>query len=188
MSAQYYVEKVKGHLATYDRELALDRFDLLNTAHEKTGQPRIYIVLGAALLSLILVSAVLGLHFVSNLFAFYPVYNSFKALRSPSPSDDQFWLTYWVTFGTLSLFESLIDGVFAWLPLYYIAKVVFLCWCFHPQTKGALVIYARVLQPLFGQLEARIEQVEKEIETKPPGGLGVRESSSSRRSNSQKGR
>ena len=188
MSAAYYVDKVKGHLATYDRELSLDRYELLNTAHEKTGQPRIYLVLGAVGVTLILVSAVLGLAFVSNLFAFYPLYNSFKALRSGSPADDQFWLTYWTTFGTLSLFESLLDGAFAWLPFYYLAKIVFLVWCFHPATKGAMIIYARVLQPLFGQLESRIEQVEKEIETKPPGGVGVRETSASRKSTSQKGR
>jgi hypothetical protein len=95
MSAAQYIDKVKTHLAAYDRDLALDRWDVLNTASEKTGQPRIYLVLGAVAISFILISSVLGLSFVSNLFAFYPLYNSFKALRSPSPNDDQFWLTYW---------------------------------------------------------------------------------------------
>lgn len=164
MSAQVYIDKVKRHLTTYDRDLQLDRYDLLNTAHEKTGQPRIYIVLALALIALILTAATFGLAFLSNLFAFYPLYSSFKALRTSTKEDDQFWLTYWVVYGTLALAESLVDGVFGWMPFYYIGKIVFMGWCFHPQTKGALVIYHRVLAPLFGQLQAQVEQVEAAVE------------------------
>ena len=185
MSAAQYFDTVKGHLATYDREWSLDRIDLLNTAHEKTGQPRIYILLGAVAIGFILISATLGLGFVSNVFAFYPLYQSFKAIRSQNPSEDQFWLSYWVVYGTFALFESLTGGVFFWLPLYYILKIVFLVWCFHPSSRGALVVYQRVLQPLFAQVEAKLE----EVETKPPGGLGVKEAKQQQRgSSSQKGR
>jgi len=185
MTAAQYLETFKGHLANCDRDLGLDQIDLLNTAHEKTGQPRIYVVLAAATVAFILVSAVLGLAFVSNLAAFWPVYQSFKALRTKSTGDDQFWLTYWVVYGTLALFESLIDGAFFWLPAYFVLKIVFLVWCFHPGSKGALVIYQRVLQPLFGQIEAKVEAVEREVETKPPGGASVKEG---KRGSTQKGR
>jgi len=66
-------------------------------------------------------------------------------------------------YGSLALLESLIGGVnFMWLPLYFIGKVAFLIWCFHPQTKGALIVYNRVLQPLFGQMESKVAEVERE--------------------------
>jgi len=175
MSAKVYLDKVQTHLATYDHDLQLDRYDLLNTAYEKTGQPRIYFVLGVTLIGLISLAALFGLAFLANAFAFYPLYSSFKALRTPQTSDDQFWLTYWVVYGTLALLESLIDPAFSWLPFYYVAKIVFMGWCFHPQTKGALLIYQRVLAPLFGQLQAQVEQVEMAVEGKQaavqaPGG------------------
>ena len=188
MSAAQYLDRVKGHLAAYDRDLALDRYDLLNSAHEKTGQPRIYLVLGALSVTFILVSAVLGLAFVSNLFAFYPVYSSFKALRSASTADDQFWLTYWTVYGTLTLFESLIDGVFFWLPLYYVLKIALLIWLFHPNSRGALVVYSRFLAPLFASVEARVSEAEKELsENRPPGGASVSNSGSTRASTSSAG-
>jgi hypothetical protein len=99
-----------------------------------------------------------------------------------------------VVFGTLTLFESLIDGAFFWLPFFYVVKIAFLVWCFHPSTKGALVVYSRVLQPLFSQVQEKVEQVEKEVETKPPGGASVTNSQrnstsqNQRQSTSQKGR
>jgi len=83
--AAQYVDRVKTHLMSYDRDLNLDRVDLLNLAHEKTGQPRIYIVLALSLIAFIAITAICGLAFVSNLFAFYPLYQSFKSLRAPSP-------------------------------------------------------------------------------------------------------
>ena len=184
MSATQYIDAVKGHLSTYDREWSLDKVDLLNTAHEKTGQPRIYILLGAIAIGFILISATLGLSFVSNVFAFYPLYQSFKALRTQNPTDDQFWLTYWVVYATLALVESLMGGGLFWLPFYHVLKIVFLVWCFHPSSKGALVIYQRVLQPLFSQVEAKVDEV---VETKPPGGLGVKEGKQQQRG-SQKGK
>ena len=183
------MDKVKTHLATYDRELQLDRYDLLNTAHEKTGQPRIYFVLAVTLLGLVLLASLFGLAFLANAFAFYPLYSSFKALRSPQTSDDQFWLTYWTVFGTLALVESLVDTSFSWMPFYYIAKIVFMGWCFHPQTKGALLIYHRVLAPLFGQLQSQVEQVEMQVDAskqaavQAPGGPktgGQRQSTSTK--------
>ena len=192
MSAAVYLDKVKTHLATYDRELQLDRYDLLNTAYEKTGQPRIYFVLAATLLGLVLLASVFGLAFLANAFAFYPLYSSFKALRTPQASDDQFWLTYWVVYGTLALAESLVDASFSWMPFYYLAKIAFMGWCFHPQTKGALLIYHRVLAPLFGQLQAQVEQVEmavdsasKQAAVQAPGGP---KTSGQRQSTSTKGR
>lgn len=82
-------------LMKYERDLELDRYPLINAAHDKIKQPRIYICIGVSLLLAALIIQLLGLSFISNLFAFVPIYASFKALRTEGKEDDEFWLTYW---------------------------------------------------------------------------------------------
>jgi hypothetical protein len=65
----------------------------------------------------------------------YPAYRSFKALESPGDEDDKQWLTYWVIYGTFGVAEGFADKIVGWLPLYYPAKIGFLCWLMLPQTK-----------------------------------------------------
>jgi len=165
-AAQVYVDRAKNALHSLDVDLNLKQYELLTKAEQKTGQPRSYLLLGTFIVLFVLITALFGVSFISNLFAFYPLYSSFKALRSPLPEDDQFWLTYWVVFATLALFESLIDGVFFWLPFYYVIKVIFLIWCFHPDSKGALIVYKRILAPLFVGVQREIQQdIQREGET-----------------------
>jgi receptor expression-enhancing protein 5/6 len=113
-----------------------------------TKQPRIYIVLALAAVASLIIIQLLGLSFISNLFGFVPIYASFKALRSPEKEDDEFWLTYWVVYGSLGLFESFIDTVFFWMPFYFIAKSAFLVWAYAPQTKVSTAFDA--IPSLFG--------------------------------------
>jgi len=155
---------VKVKLLAYDRELKLEQYPALNVAHEKTKLPRIYILLGAAALALLIVIQIFGLSFISNVFAFGPIYWSFKALRSPGKEDDEYWLTYWVVYGSLSLFESFIDGVFFWLPFYFIFKIIFLGWAYHPQYKGAQVIYEKFLGPIFVGVEKEVQEIDRSIQ------------------------
>jgi hypothetical protein len=37
--------------------------------------------------------------------------------------DDEYWLTYWVVYGSLSVLESFLDAAFFWLPFYFLIKV-----------------------------------------------------------------
>jgi receptor expression-enhancing protein 5/6 len=39
----------------------------------------------------------------------WPVYASFKALKSADTADDTQWLTYWIVFGIVSTVESFTD-------------------------------------------------------------------------------
>jgi hypothetical protein len=93
--ASMFLSRVQEALFKYEEKLKLDQYPLLNTAHEATKQPRIYLVLGAGLLTALVLIQLLGLSFISNLFAFVPIYASFKALRSTDKEDDELWLTYW---------------------------------------------------------------------------------------------
>jgi receptor expression-enhancing protein 5/6 len=103
------------------------------------------------------VSAILSGYFsevVCNLAGFiYPVYASYKAILSPSTEDDTQWLTYWVIYGFLTVGESFTSFVVSRLPLYQVAKVLFLLWCFLPYTQGAQVIFQRFVRPFMASVE-----------------------------------
>ena len=44
----------------------------------------------------------------------YPVFASFKAVKSVSTADDSQWLMYWVVFGCFSVVESFGDKILFW--------------------------------------------------------------------------
>jgi len=161
--AQPFVDRLKGRLLVYETELHLDQYQPLNVIHEKTKLPRIYFVLGVAFLVLSIIIQLFGLSFVSNVVAFGPIYWSFKALRSEGKEDDVQWLTYWVVYGSLSLFESFIDGIFFWLPFYFLFKMAFLAWAYHPEYRGAQVIFDRFLGPIFIGVEKEVDEIDRSI-------------------------
>lgn len=79
-----------------------------------------------------------------NLAGFvYPLYMSLKALKTECTLDDSQWLTYWICFGSLNLFESLFGFLLKWLPYYHPTKMFFLLWCFLPQTQVQKLQYCR---------------------------------------------
>ena len=79
----------------------------------------------------------------------YPAYMSFKSMDSAAVTgDDTQWLTYWVVFSFLTIFESVLGFLTALIPLYYWFKIAALVWMWHPSTRGAQTIYEQVLRPL----------------------------------------
>ncbi|KAG6499572.1 hypothetical protein ZIOFF_039362 [Zingiber officinale] len=44
----------------------------------------------------------------------YPLYASVKAIESKSPEDDQQWLTYWVLYSLVTLFELTFSTLIEW--------------------------------------------------------------------------
>jgi len=168
MSVQFqqFFTAFNNQLLRYDKDFHLESQPLLNLVYEKLGGKvqRIHILLGSVGVGVLITLLTFGFAFVSNLVGFaYPVYASFKAIRSPGQQDDAFWLTYWVVYSTFALFESALDLVFFWVPLYYIGKIVLLVWCFHPSTKGALFIYNQFLAPVFATLQQQTQEIEEEI-------------------------
>lgn len=111
----------------------------------------------------------IGMSFVSNVFAFLPIYASYKAIRSPQKDDDEFWLTYWVLFGTIALIEPLLIALFAdWMFFIYVFKIVFLLWAAYG--KGAIIVYRVVIQPLFSKLDRESTSDDAETGVRVPGG------------------
>ncbi|KAL3821374.1 hypothetical protein ACJIZ3_007279 [Penstemon smallii] len=71
----------------------------------------------------------------------YPLYASMRAIESPSTLDDQQWLTYWVLYSFITLFELSCWQILQWLPFWPYIKLVFCIWLVLPIFNGAAFIY-----------------------------------------------
>ncbi|KAG6502843.1 hypothetical protein ZIOFF_035132 [Zingiber officinale] len=76
----------------------------------------------------------------------YPLYASTRAIESPSPVDDQQWLTYWVLYSLITLFELSFWKVLQWFPLWPYMKLVFGFWLVFPAFNGAAYIYEKYVR------------------------------------------
>jgi len=147
------------NLADLDAYLA--QFPLTLKAREVTGVRQSVLLIGAIAATSILVLVNSGADPLVNLVGFiYPIYASFKALKSTTKVDDTEWLIYWIVYGFFVLIEDFIDAVFDEETLglvYYFAKLVFLVWLYLPQTKGANQVFARLIFPFLSRYEGRID-------------------------------
>ena len=115
---------------------------------DKLKVDKSFIVVGAAALIIGFVFAIGFGHFIIDLIGFvYPVYASIKAIETDEKEDDTQWLTYWLIFAFFKVFEGVADSLVAFIPFYFLAKVLFLVWCYYPTTKGASVLYASAIKP-----------------------------------------
>ena len=151
--AQGYINKLK---AWFKKEI-----DLIS---EKTG------VDGKIISTVLLISSIFC--FI-NLFSKYitclvgvilPAYWSIKAIESPQYDDDKQWLTYWAIYGLFTLLDQFANIILRIFPFYFIFKIIFLIWCFMPNTMGALFIYNKFVAPYFKKYEDKIDKkIEKFI-------------------------
>lgn len=75
----------------------------------------------------------------------------------PSPPPTQ-WLTYWVVYALYGLVEAALV-LTKWVPLYYELKLAALVWLVAPQTKGAELVYERVVAPALKTHASRLDPV-----------------------------
>ncbi|XP_028111157.1 HVA22-like protein f isoform X2 [Camellia sinensis] len=73
-------------------------------------------------------------------------YASMRAIESPSTLDDQQWLTYWVLYSLITLFELSFGKVLQWFPFWPYMKLVFCMWLVLPIFNGAAYIYANFVR------------------------------------------
>lgn len=71
----------------------------------------------------------------------YPLYASVRAIESPSTLDDQQWLTYWVLYSFITLFELSCWKILEWIPIWPYTKLLFCFWLVLPVFNGAAYIY-----------------------------------------------
>jgi len=94
---------------------------------------------------------------------FYPMYASFKALKSQDSDDDTEWLTYWVVHGAFIFVEDFCDFLVPEMLegaafLWYMLKICFLLWLMLPQTRGAEKVFKYVVNPLVSRYEPAIDK------------------------------
>ncbi|CAN6233450.1 unnamed protein product [Urochloa humidicola] len=99
----------------------------------------------------------------------YPLYASVRAIETKSPVDDQQWLTYWVLYSFITLFELTFAPVLEWLPMWSYAKLFFNCWLVLPQFNGAAHVYEHFVRPMIvNQQVVNIWYIPKKGEAERP--------------------
>lgn len=117
-----------------------------------------HLVLVSGIVALFLFITSMASYLLSSLIGFlYPAYMSFKAIQSTDKEDDKQWLTYWVVFSIFQIFDGLLSSILSFLPFYYIFKVAFYVYLFHPKTKGANLIYTKLVNPLLSKHQVFID-------------------------------
>lgn len=91
----------------------------------------------------------------------YPAYSSFKALEDEADHGrDQLsiWLVYWVVFSSFTIIEYSLSFLVRIIPLYYLAKLMFVIWLQFPVNPGSRLIYRRYIVPILKQHQSGIDR------------------------------
>ncbi|KAI1397457.1 TB2/DP1, HVA22 family-domain-containing protein [Hypoxylon fuscum] len=87
----------------------------------------------------------------------FPLFASYKALKTSDPAQLTPWLMYWSVLSCALLVESWIDFVLVWVPFYSYMRLFFLLYLVLPQTQGARLLYETYLHPYLEENESQIE-------------------------------
>ncbi|KAK1832073.1 receptor expression-enhancing protein 2 [Podospora conica] len=87
----------------------------------------------------------------------FPLFASYKALKTSDPSQLTPWLMYWVVLACALLVESWTEWLLVWIPFYAYIRLLFLLYLVLPQTQGARIIYQTYVHPWLEDNESSIE-------------------------------
>ncbi|ESO09974.1 hypothetical protein HELRODRAFT_72943, partial [Helobdella robusta] len=87
----------------------------------------------------------------------YPAYNSYKAIKTKNVKEYVKWMMYWIVFSLFTAVEMLTDIFLSWFPFYYEIKILFVIWLLSPWTKGASILYTKVVHPQLSKHENEID-------------------------------
>ena len=133
---------------------------VLDTFEQKTGVKPIFLVLGVVVVILVMVMSGYLAALLANLVGFaYPAFRSIKSLESPQRDDDKQWLTYWTVYGLFIIIDDWATWVTSMIPQYYLIKLIFLIWLFAPTTKGAVLLYNKIIKDLFAKYSSQLDKV-----------------------------
>ncbi|CAH9069784.1 unnamed protein product [Cuscuta epithymum] len=84
----------------------------------------------------------------------YPLYESIRAIETKNPEDDQQWLTYWILYSMITLFELTFAKAIEWIPVWSYAKLIVTCWLVMPYFSGAAYVYEHLVRPYIVKRQA----------------------------------
>jgi len=144
-----FQDRAQHQVGQIDKELS--KYEVLNNFERQTSVPKVYAFLGLVGIYFFLVFFNIAGEFLVNFAGFLvPGYYSLEALFSANKTDDTQWLTYWVVYAFLTVFESAVNAVY-WFPFYYTFKFVLVLWMALPSTGGAQIIFRSFIQPVFSR-------------------------------------
>ncbi|CAG8519668.1 18679_t:CDS:1 [Acaulospora morrowiae] len=97
----------------------------------------------------------------------YPAYRSIKAIESQNSDDtdatveQRQWLTYWVVYGWLQVADYWSSWLLRVIPGYNFFKLIFLYWAQNDNSRGATIIFERILKPLLRKPSKKIDKTRK---------------------------
>ncbi|KAK6845826.1 hypothetical protein PG989_014362 [Apiospora arundinis] len=97
--------------------------------------------------------------FLSSIASFlFPLFASYKALKTSDPTQLTPWLMYWSVLSCALLAESWLEFILWWIPFYSYLRLFFLLYLVLPQTQGARYLYETYLHPYLEENETQIEE------------------------------
>ncbi|KAK5995305.1 Receptor expression-enhancing protein 4 [Cladobotryum mycophilum] len=87
----------------------------------------------------------------------FPIFASYKALKTSDPAQLTPWLMYWVVFSCALLAESWVYFIVSWVPFYGYIRLFFFLYLILPQTQGARVLYEEYIHPFLRENEGQID-------------------------------
>ncbi|KAF4986408.1 hypothetical protein FDECE_15970, partial [Fusarium decemcellulare] len=87
----------------------------------------------------------------------FPIFASYKALKTHDPAQLTPWLMYWVVLSCCLLVESWVWFIVSWIPLYGYFRLLFLLYLILPQTQGARHLYEERVHPWLEENETQID-------------------------------
>ena len=88
----------------------------------------------------------------------FPIFASYKALRTSDPAQLTPWLMYWVVLSCFSLFDYWTWFILSWLPFYAYVRLIVLSYLVLPQTQGAKLLYQSYIHPFLSHHEHEIDK------------------------------
>ena len=95
----------------------------------------------------------------SLLTILFPIFASYKALRTSDPAQLTPWLMYWVSFALVTLFEAWTWYLVSWIPFYAYMRLFALAYLVLPQTQGARLLYQTHIHPFLATHEESIDRM-----------------------------
>lgn len=128
----------------------------------KTGIDGIYILTAFSIIFLMVYNGIFEKVLTNLVGTIYPLVKSIECLESNnSESEKRFWLTYWIVFIIFSILD--VVGIMRIIPFYFIIKLIFLLWCYMPNTLGAKTIYKFYLKIFLEKIEINVDNAAKEL-------------------------